>query len=105
MDPTEANSRHPFDYVVRPPVVVERDREMAGVFARVRIRVADQVRELMAAGRARRIRAAARVVEFRPRDGDEIRRVRDVEVSIRTVRDVVMVEPEMVSLTLDGDRI
>src|SRR5262245_45638290 len=76
---------------------------MAGVLGSVVVRVPNEIRELMTAGSPGRIDSAPRVMELRPRDGDEVRAVRDVEVAVGTVGNVVVIEPQMLTLSLHRD--
>ena len=80
------NARHAFATKCAPPVVMKRHVQSASVHD-VRIVRAKQVDEVMA--------GIGGVTEFAPRHGDEIRRQRDVQLTVSTVRERAMINPDM----------
>ena len=95
-----SRARHALIHVVGPPVVMPADIQVSDVGGHA-VGAADEVGEAVSAGTRRvvptRVRARA-VVELGPRHRDEISTVRDVQVPVRTVRYIAVIEPDVMGV-------
>jgi len=76
-----------------------------GILAGIAVGVPDEIAEAMAIGAGRvgagRVGARGRVVELGPRNCDEVAGMGDVEVAIGSIRDIVVIKPYVIGLTLN----
>ncbi len=100
---SETNARHTFLHVRRPPIVVPGNIQVARIFAAVAVRAAYEVGELVTIliGRIR----APGVVKYGPRNRRIVGSVGDVEVTIRAIVNVAVIDPDVGRLMSNADRI
>jgi len=77
VDLSEAHSGHPLVDVIGPPHVMKGDVQMSRVLGSIGVIVAYQIAKLVG--------SPPRIVEFRPRNGDEVTPVGYVEIAIISI--------------------
>ena len=83
----KTHARHAFHTQGAPPIMMEGDVQLAGIFRRIVVAVADQVHEIMA--------GVGRVLEFAPRDRDIVRPVRDIQAAVTALGESAMRHPDV----------